>query len=120
MSGTEYKSKLDEFDNFVERIRKYGLLSASALQGSELSAILLIDDIPVTYGKAASTRLQNLFSLLVQFAQVPTAILITDHDQVDSADKEMRSFGDLQSSLEKSGVRKVIFLGWFYFVLLCD
>ncbi|KAI4386817.1 hypothetical protein MLD38_004717 [Melastoma candidum] len=108
-AGTQYNSKIDEFENFVERVRKYGLISATNHEGSKLSAILLIDDIPLTYGRAASTRLQNCFSLLVQSSQVPTAILITDHDQVDSANKEIRSFGDLQSSLEKSGVHKISF-----------
>lgn len=112
----QYVSKLDEFEFFVERIRKYGLVSPS-FPGRPLSpVILLIDDLPLTFGRSAYTRLQNCLHLLVQSACSPTVILITDTDHSDSADDTARSFEELTSFLEKAGAHKVSNLA-FVFVL---
>ncbi|KAA8547527.1 hypothetical protein F0562_003956 [Nyssa sinensis] len=47
-SGIRYTSKLDEFENFVERIRKYGMIPSTITGGSQTSIIFLIDDLPLT------------------------------------------------------------------------
>ena len=75
------------------------------------SVILLIDDLPVTNGNASCRRLRNCLQLLVQSAQIPTAILITDYGKADSADTvaTTRCLEELQLSLENAGASKVGF-----------
>ncbi|KAL1370566.1 cell cycle checkpoint protein RAD17 isoform X1 [Arachis hypogaea] len=108
-AGVKYTSKLEEFETFVERIRKYGVMSASLTSESKPSVILLIDDLPLTNGKAAFGRLKDCLHLLVRSAQVPTAILFTDYGITDSADPNARNLHELQLSLESSGACKVAF-----------
>ncbi|PQM32951.1 cell cycle checkpoint protein RAD17 [Prunus yedoensis var. nudiflora] len=79
-AGIRYMSKLDEFENFVERIRK------------------------VAFG-----RLQNCLHLLVRSTRIPTAILITDYGKADSADHSTGYLEELQLSLENVGACKVSF-----------
>ncbi|KAM0970226.1 hypothetical protein ACFX13_018594 [Malus domestica] len=108
-AGIRYMSKLDEFENFVERIRKYGLIPSSLNEGSKSSFILLIDDLPVTNGKAAFGRLQNCLHLLVKSTQIPTAILVTDYGKADSADHTTGYLEEIPSFLESVGACKVSF-----------
>ncbi|KAF7809635.1 cell cycle checkpoint protein RAD17 [Senna tora] len=107
--GTPYTSKLDEFETFVERIRKYGLLSTFINGESKSSIILLIDDLPVTNGKAAFGRLKNCLHQLVRSTQVPTVILVTDYGNADSADYNAWCSEEIQLSLLSSGACKIAF-----------
>ncbi|KAJ7953153.1 cell cycle checkpoint protein RAD17 [Quillaja saponaria] len=107
--GVQYTSKLDEFENFVERIRKYGLIQSSCAKESEAPIILLIDDLPVTNGKLAFGRLKKCLHLLVHSARVPTAILVTNYGNTDLADHSARCLEELQLSLESAGACKVAF-----------
>ncbi|PRQ47378.1 putative checkpoint protein Rad17/Rad24 [Rosa chinensis] len=108
-TGVQYMSKLEEFENFVERVRKYGLIPSSLSEGSKSSIILLIDDLPVTNGKVAFQRLQKCLRLLVQSTRTPTAILITDHGKADSEDHTAGYLDELQLSLQSAGACKVSF-----------
>ncbi|XP_010557618.1 PREDICTED: cell cycle checkpoint protein RAD17 isoform X3 [Tarenaya hassleriana] len=108
-SGLQYTSKLDEFENFVERTRKYQLITSSGIGESKSRAVLLIDDLPLTNGRLAFERLKNCLSLLVRSTQIPTVVLTTDYNKTDSADQTTRSMEDLQSSLEQAGACKVAF-----------
>uniref|UniRef100_A0A7N0ZT17 Cell cycle checkpoint protein RAD17 n=1 Tax=Kalanchoe fedtschenkoi TaxID=63787 RepID=A0A7N0ZT17_KALFE len=104
-SGMRYTSKLDEFENFVERMRKYGSISFIEGQSNSL-VILMIDDLPVANGKPASGRLQNSLRLLVQSASIPTVIVLTDYGRADSPDGCGHWLEELQSSLESAGACK--------------
>ncbi|XP_014505925.1 cell cycle checkpoint protein RAD17 isoform X3 [Vigna radiata var. radiata] len=108
-TGTQYTSKLDEFESFVERVRKYGSLLTSYTGDSKPSIILLIDDLPMTNGKSAFGRLKNCLQLLVKSTQIPTAILLTDCGNADSVDYNARCLEELKLSLESSGACKVAF-----------
>ncbi|XP_057419597.1 cell cycle checkpoint protein RAD17 [Lotus japonicus] len=108
-TGTRYTSKLDEFETFVDRVRKYGLMPTSFDVESKPSTILLIDDLPMTNGKTAFERLKYCLHLLVHSTQIPTAILVTDYGNVDSADCNARCMEELKLSLESSGACKVAF-----------
>ncbi|XP_052195659.1 cell cycle checkpoint protein RAD17 isoform X2 [Diospyros lotus] len=108
-SGLCYTSKLDEFESFVERIRKYGLFPSSLNGGSQTSIILLIDDLPVANGKVAYERLSRCLHLLVQSAPIPTVILITECGKVESSDISSQSWEEIQLSLQKAGASKVAF-----------
>ncbi|XP_026456298.1 cell cycle checkpoint protein RAD17-like isoform X2 [Papaver somniferum] len=55
--GVSYMSKLDEFETFVERIRKYSMIPPSSSGGTENPYVLLIDDLPLANGKAAHGKL---------------------------------------------------------------
>ncbi|CAH1413677.1 unnamed protein product [Lactuca virosa] len=58
-AGLRYMSKLDEFENFVEKIRKYGLISSSLTKEPQKKPFLiLIDDLPVTNGKISYDQTQ--------------------------------------------------------------
>ncbi|XP_048229531.1 cell cycle checkpoint protein RAD17 isoform X1 [Ricinus communis] len=107
-TGVNYTSKLDEFMNFIEKIRKYGLIPSFSAE-SKSPVMLLIDDLPVANGRAAFERLQNCLLLLVRSTQVPTAILLTDYGKEDSADYSARYMEELLQSLERAGACKVAF-----------
>ncbi|KAH9662637.1 cell cycle checkpoint protein RAD17 [Citrus sinensis] len=106
-TGLEYTSKLDEFENFVERIRRYGSTSPSIPGESKSSAILLIDDLPVTNGRTAFERLRQCLLLLVRSTHIPTAVVLTECGKADSVDSTAQSFEELQSILVDAGARKV-------------
>ncbi|XP_018452499.1 cell cycle checkpoint protein RAD17 isoform X3 [Raphanus sativus] len=108
-SGLKYSSKLDEFENFADTTRKYGLISSSTTMGTKPRLVLLIDDLPLAHGRHAFERLQNCLMLLVKSTQMPTVVLITDYVMADSSDQTARSMEDLQSSLERAGAFKVAF-----------
>ncbi|XP_074294497.1 cell cycle checkpoint protein RAD17-like [Silene latifolia] len=107
-AGLRYISKLDEFENFVERVRKYGLLS-SCLEASRPSMVLLIEDLPLANGKVAQGRLQRCLELLVRSVQIPTVICITEYSGADSADVSMRYWDEVSSAVESAGACKVAF-----------
>ncbi|XP_011078939.1 cell cycle checkpoint protein RAD17 [Sesamum indicum] len=107
-SGMRYMSKLDEFESFVERVRKYGLVSSSFTKVSP-SIILLIDDLPVVNGKVSYGRLQRCLHLLLQSIRLPTAILINDYSTYESVDQHSRYWEELQQSLQSAGAYKVTF-----------
>ncbi|XP_043814644.1 cell cycle checkpoint protein RAD17 isoform X4 [Manihot esculenta] len=108
-AGIHYTSKLEEFVNFIEKIRKYGVIPSSISAESKSPIILLIDDLPVTHGRVAFERLQNCLLLLVRSTRIPTAVLITDYGKADSADHTARYMEELQLSLESAGACKVAF-----------
>ncbi|KAH7849225.1 hypothetical protein Vadar_014829 [Vaccinium darrowii] len=108
-SGVRYMSKLDEFENFVERTRKYGLIPSSFSGGSQASMILLIDDLPVANGRVAYEKLNKCLHLLVQSALVPTVISITNCGEADSSDNSPQNWEELQLSLQRAGACKVAF-----------
>ncbi|KAJ0097499.1 hypothetical protein Patl1_29113 [Pistacia atlantica] len=109
ISRVLYTSKLDEFENFVEKVRKYGLITSSSPEESKASIILVIDDIPVTNGRIAFERLKNCLLLLVRSTLIPTAVVVTDCGKADSGDHAARSLEELQTSLENAGACKVAF-----------
>ncbi|CAA0813435.1 Cell cycle checkpoint protein RAD17 [Striga hermonthica] len=108
-SGIRYMSKLDEFESFVERIRKYGLVSSSSNRLYASSIILLIDDLPVVHGKVSYGRLQRCLHLLVQSVRLPTAILINDTDRSEYTESNSRYSEELQLALQNAGACKVSF-----------
>ncbi|RID44103.1 hypothetical protein BRARA_I00921 [Brassica rapa] len=105
-SGLKYSSKLDEFENFVDTSRKYGVISGGT---KTQRLVLLIDDLPLANGRHAFERLQNCLTLLVKSTQIPAVVLITDYVKADSSDQTARTMEDLQSSLERAGALKVAF-----------
>ncbi|MCL7044051.1 hypothetical protein MKW94_004237 [Papaver nudicaule] len=107
-SGVSYMSKLDEFESFVERIRKYSMIPPST-GGTEKPYILLIDDLPLANGKVAHGKLCKCLHVLARSTQIPTIILITEYSKVDTADSTARYWEDLQSCLESAGACKVAF-----------
>ncbi|CAA2935159.1 cell cycle checkpoint RAD17 isoform X1 [Olea europaea subsp. europaea] len=106
-SGMRYTSKMDEFESFVERIRKYGL--SSMTRTSPSSIILLIDDLPVVNGKFAYGRLRWCLHLLLRSVHLPTALLIYDYGKSDSAEYNTGYWEELQLSLLNAGACKVTF-----------
>ncbi|CAN1757851.1 Cell cycle checkpoint protein RAD17 [Linum perenne] len=108
-TGIRYTSKLDEFVNFVEKIRKYGLLPTSTCKVLKESFVLLIDDLPLVNGRIPFEKLQNCLLLLTRTAQVPTVIVVSESGKADSADQASRTLEELQSSVESAGACKVAF-----------
>ncbi|PIN09513.1 Checkpoint RAD17-RFC complex, RAD17/RAD24 component [Handroanthus impetiginosus] len=108
-SGIQYMSKLEEFENFVERTSKYGLISSSITRVSPSPIILLIDDLPVVNGKVSYGRLHKCLHLLLQSVRLPTAILINDCGRSESPEHRSRYWEELQLSLQDAGACKVAF-----------
>lgn len=108
-AGLRYMSKLDEFENFVEKIRKYGLMSSSLTREPQKPFIILIDDLPVVNGKISYSRLQRCLHLLVQSVHIPTVILMTDYNRAATTDYTARCWDELQASLQSVGACKVAF-----------
>ncbi|GAB2226267.1 hypothetical protein Drorol1_Dr00022068 [Drosera rotundifolia] len=106
-SEIRYLSKLDDFENFVERAAKYGLLPSST--NGSAPVILLIDDLPVTNGRVAYHKLLKSLKLLVNSAQTPTVILVTDYGRADSSDSSVPRLEDLSLFIEECGACKVAF-----------
>ncbi|XP_042483455.1 cell cycle checkpoint protein RAD17 isoform X2 [Macadamia integrifolia] len=108
-SGIQYMSKLDEFQSFVERIRKYPLLPLASTEGSKKPVILLVDDLPLTNGRVAYGRLSNCLHVLARSTHIPTVILITEYGKADTSDPTKLYWEELKSSLESAGASKVSF-----------
>ncbi|XP_020093699.1 cell cycle checkpoint protein RAD17 isoform X2 [Ananas comosus] len=106
-SGLRYVSKLEEFENFVESIRKFPLLPATRMADSGKPIILLIDDIPFTNGRVGFARLNRCLTDFTCWTQVPTVILITHYCKPKSID-DMK-YEELELSLERAGAHKVAF-----------
>jgi hypothetical protein len=105
--GLRYISKLEEFENFVEKIRKYSLLCPTTTRCQRKFAIILIDDIPVTSGSVAFARLRKCLTGLIQSTQVPTVISLTHCHKSESNDTAMWNSDDLESLLQDAGAHKV-------------
>jgi cell cycle checkpoint protein len=105
--GLRYISKLEEFENFVEKIRKYSLLCPTSTRCQRKFAIILIDDIPVTSGSVAFARLRKCLTGLIQSTQVPTVISLTHCHKSESNDTAMWNSDDLESLLQDAGAHKV-------------
>ncbi|KAL0543435.1 hypothetical protein IC582_018531 [Cucumis melo] len=108
-AGIQYTSKLDEFESFIGRMRKYGVIPSCFPIDSKQPVILLIDDLPLTNGKAALRRLQSCLHLYVQSTQVPTAIVITDCAKAETTDLTVQYLEEIQLCLENAGACKVAF-----------
>ncbi|XP_052150173.1 cell cycle checkpoint protein RAD17 isoform X1 [Oryza glaberrima] len=108
-SGLGYISKLEEFENFVEKIRKYSLLSPTNFGSQRKHTIILIDDIPVTSGKVSFARLGKCLTGLIQSTQVPTVISLTQYHKSENNDTAMWNSEDLESLLQSAGAHKISF-----------
>ncbi|CAL4938484.1 unnamed protein product [Urochloa decumbens] len=108
-SGLRYISKLEEFENFVEKIRKYAVLCPTSTTSQKKLIIILIDDIPVTSGNAAFARLGKCLTGLIQSTQVPTVISLTHYHKSESNDTAMWNSEDLESLLQGAGAHKIAF-----------
>ncbi|XP_073009715.1 cell cycle checkpoint protein RAD17 isoform X3 [Typha latifolia] len=108
-SGVHYISKLEEFENFVEKIRKYSLLQSISSAEPRKPIILLIDDIPMTNGRVAFVRLRKCLTDLTRWTQVPTIILITQCHKTESTGSSAFCWEEVESSLQGAGAHKVTF-----------
>uniref|UniRef100_A0A0D9VRS1 AAA+ ATPase domain-containing protein n=1 Tax=Leersia perrieri TaxID=77586 RepID=A0A0D9VRS1_9ORYZ len=108
-SGLRYISKLEEFENFVEKIRKYSLLSPTSIGSKRKLTIILIDDIPVTSGKVSFARLGKCLTGLIQSTQVPTVISLTQYHKSENNDTAMWNSEELESLLLSAGAHKIAF-----------
>uniref|UniRef100_A0ACD5TWK9 Uncharacterized protein n=1 Tax=Avena sativa TaxID=4498 RepID=A0ACD5TWK9_AVESA len=108
-SGLQYVSKLEEFENFVEKIRKYSLLSLTSTGTQRKLIIILIDDIPISNGKASFARLGKCLTGLIQSTQIPTVISLTHYHKSEANDTSMWNSEELESLLHGAGAHKVVF-----------
>lgn len=108
-SGLRYISKLEEFENFVEKTRKYQLLSPTSIGSQRKLTIILIDDIPVTSGNASFARLGKCLTGLIQSTQIPTVISLTHYHKSESNDTAMWNSEELESLLQGAGAHKIAF-----------
>ncbi|KAJ3684532.1 hypothetical protein LUZ61_013696 [Rhynchospora tenuis] len=107
--GLRYMSKLEEFESFVETIRKYSLLSPTDTSESKRPVIVLIDDIPITNGKMGLARLSRCLMGLTHCTKVPIVILITQCHKTDSGNGSSWYWEELEALIERTGAHKVMF-----------
>ncbi|XP_066388406.1 cell cycle checkpoint protein RAD17-like isoform X2 [Miscanthus floridulus] len=108
-SGLRYISKLEEFETFVEKIRKYSMLCPTNTKSQRKLIIILIDDIPVTSGSVAFARLGKCLTGLIRSTQVPTVISLTHYHKSENNDTAMWKSEDLESLLQDAGAHKIAF-----------
>ncbi|PNT77735.1 hypothetical protein BRADI_1g68237v3 [Brachypodium distachyon] len=108
-SGLQYVSKLEEFENFVEKIRKFSLLFPTTIGSQRKLIIALIDDIPVTSGNASLARLGKCLTSLIQSTQIPTVISLTHYHKSEANDTAMWNSEELESLLQRAGAHKIVF-----------
>lgn len=108
-SGLRYMSKMEEFENFVERMRKYGPMMSFSSKTTHTSLVLVIDDLPAVNGRVIYGRLLKCLHLLVHSVCTPTVILISEYSRSDSAEYHSHYWEELQSSLLSAGADKVAF-----------
>ncbi|CAD6202867.1 unnamed protein product [Miscanthus lutarioriparius] len=108
-SGLHYISKLEEFETFVEKIRKYSMLCPTNTKSQRKLIIILIDDIPVTSGSVAFARLGKCLTGLIRSTQVPTVISLTHYHKSENNDTAMWKSEDLESLLQDAGAHKIAF-----------
>jgi cell cycle checkpoint protein len=103
-------SKLEEFENFIETVRKYSLLAPMVTGESKKPVIVLIDDIPITNGKAGFARLSRCLVALTHCTKVPVVILITQCHKTESSDGSSWYWEELEALIERAGAQKVPFI----------
>ncbi|KAF3796446.1 Cell cycle checkpoint protein, partial [Nymphaea thermarum] len=107
-SGLQYRSKLDEFEAFVDGIQKYPLLPSASDGVPKTPVMLLIDDLPLTSRRDSRGRLCKCLQWLAQSAQYPTIVSITECGKSEAGCTSY--YGEeVVSYLEKFGVPKVAF-----------
>ncbi|XP_078442397.1 RADIATION SENSITIVE 17 isoform X2 [Wolffia australiana] len=108
-SSLSYVSKLDEFETFVDTVRRYPVLPSTNTNGLRKPIILLIDDLPVTNGTVGHRRLCECLRILACSALVPTVILVTEYSEDDSNGIRGCPMEEILSTLERVGAHKVCF-----------
>lgn len=103
-------SKLEEFENFLETIRKYSLLTPMVTVESKKPVIVLIDDIPITNGKMGLARLSRCLMALTYSTKVPIVILITQCHKTEIGNGSSWYWEELEALIERAGAHKVQFL----------
>lgn len=111
-SGTSYISKLDEFEAFLDAIRKYPILnmgSSNATGKSRKAMLLLVDDLPTPNGREACQQLCEGLRTLALSAQFPTIVSITEFTESGDQGGPGRMIQDLELALEHGGATKIVF-----------
>ncbi|XP_078151983.1 RADIATION SENSITIVE 17 isoform X2 [Carex rostrata] len=108
-SGLRYMSKLEEFENFLETIRKYSLLTPMVTAESKKPVIVLIDDIPITNGKMGLARLSRCLMALTYSTKVPIVILITQCHKTEIGGGSSWYWEELEALIERAGAHKISF-----------
>eukprot|EP00249_Psilotum_nudum_P017556 c26388_g1_i3 orf=233-2194(-) len=120
-SGAPYTSKLQEFEAFLERAKKYPLLPVSSLLlkerdgsisygtiGLRKSKMLLLDDLPTVYSRESLLHLCHCLHSFTLSVQFPTIIIMTDYVGIGEISQEVsRSVVELQQAVESAGATKI-------------
>ncbi|KAI5079280.1 hypothetical protein GOP47_0004759 [Adiantum capillus-veneris] len=117
-----YISKVDQFIDFLSKVKKYSGLplvrkltnegNRSPLLKSGLTRmhkVLLIDDLPVVHGRELLNKLCHClrnFALSVQF---PTIVIATDFSEEEHGQGTSFLTVDVAEALESGGAKKVLF-----------
>ncbi|KAJ3682598.1 hypothetical protein LUZ60_015171 [Juncus effusus] len=108
-SGLRYMSKLEEFETFTEKTRKYTSLKTNT-ESINKPFVILIDDLPVTNGKLGLNRLTKCLTDLTRLTRFPTIILLTQCHKTETAgDNSSWHWEQLESLIEKAGAHKIAF-----------
>lgn len=83
------------------------MLSPTSIGSQRKLIIILIDDIPVTSGKASFARLGKCLTGLIQSTQIPTVISLTHHHKNEANDTATWNTEELESLLQGAGAHKV-------------
>lgn len=111
-SGTSYISKLDEFEAFLDAIRKYPILnigSSNATGRLRKDMLLLVDDLPTPNSWEACQQLCQGLRHLALSAQFPTIVSITEFTESGDREGPGRMIQELELALEQGGATKIVF-----------
>lgn len=129
-AGAPYMSKIDEFEVFIEKARKFVSLPTSSLSSSirpqtkssgltklgaskKRTKLLLIDDLPNVHDKAHRQRLSRTLHGLAVSSRFPTVVVITDAIGIAEYQEDRKVVtSEIIQALERGGAKKV---GMTYF-----
>ncbi|BBN05617.1 cell cycle checkpoint protein [Marchantia polymorpha subsp. ruderalis] len=126
-TGAPYMSKIDEFEVFIEKARKFVSLPTSSLSSSirpqtkssgltklgaskKRTKLLLIDDLPNVHDKAHRQRLSRTLHGLAVSSRFPTVVVITDAIGIAEYQEDRKVVtSEIIQALERGGAKKVAF-----------
>ncbi|KAL2634762.1 hypothetical protein R1flu_006241 [Riccia fluitans] len=126
VTGAPYMSKIDDFEAFIRKARKFLPLPTAGVHAArqgptlpgfkdgnpskERAKLLIIDDLPNAHDKAHRQRLCESLHVLAIGSKFPTVLIITDEVGTGEQREERKILtNEIIQELERAGAKKIAF-----------